>query len=82
MKISGEQPLSGRWTRAEHYVILAILHYTCGEMENGVLDQLDNIADVYSAVVEVVLNNDIQVSLAAKSPTQIKANGSVNILPV
>jgi hypothetical protein len=61
------------------------------------LDQLeiDQISDIYCDAVEVVVNNNILISLAPKSPIQIKAKlqqcmkeeqllkecGSVNILP-
>ena len=99
MKTSGEQPLCGRWTRTEHYVLLAILQCTFHNKECRNLDQLEIdqlMSEIYSTVVEVVVNNNILISLAPKTPTQIKAKlqqcikeeqllkecGSVNILPL
>lgn len=97
MKLSDEQPLCGRWTRTEHYVLLAILQCMFHNKEYCNLDQLeiDQISDIYCDAVEVVVNNNILISLAPKSPIQIKAKlqqcmkeeqllkecGSVNILP-
>ena len=96
MKSSGELPLLGKWTRTEHYVLLVILHYLCGDKISSSMDQLDSIVDIYNTVVKVVVKNDILLSIAPKSQTQIKAKiqqclkeqnllkecGIVNILPV
>ena len=81
----------------EHYVFLAILQYLHQNNECGTSEELiiGKITDFYSTVMDVVVNNDILISLAPKTPSQIKAKlrqftkeerlkecGSVNILPL
>jgi hypothetical protein len=70
MKACGEQPLSGKWTQIEHYILLAILHYLCDEKRHRITDPLDVVTNVYETVVDVVTNNDIRVSLYS---TQVKS---------
>ena len=98
MKAAGEQPLTGCWNRSESFILLGIIRYICGRNQcntSGVLGKLDDISGIYDAVLEIVKKGQIQLSLSAKSATQIQAKirhiikeeqlvaecGSVNILP-
>ena len=83
----------------EHYVLLAILRHELGGKE-FTIDVIKNVnvnkfQKTTGDVVQIVLHYDICVSLASKSPSQIKAKltqcikdfkllmlcGLVNILP-
>ena len=97
MKAAGEQPLTGQWNQTESFILLGILRHVCGQYKCNmeVLDKSDIISETYSAVLEVVKRGQIELSLSAKSATQIRAKlrhlvkeeqlvaecGSINILP-
>ena len=81
----------------EYYILIAILQSQSGgkEFTSDLLNHVSNILDVYNDVVQVVVHYNLNISLAAKSPTQVNAKlrqclkefetlkdcGFVNILP-
>ena len=74
MKIEGEQPLSGQWTPAEHYVFLGIINYLKNVRH---ITDIDNyagtITDIYSIVLRHLQKEHFSISLTAKSLLQIRA---------
>ena len=78
MKICGEQPISGRWTTIEHYVLLAIIYNVCDKNTMN-FDKIDTISDTYREILDFVIKHNIPVSLAGKSSVQIKAKMQQNL---
>ena len=100
MQASDKQPTCGWWTSMEQYMLLAILRHELGGKE-FTIDVINNVnveknSEKYRDVVQIVLHYDICISLASKSPSQLKAKltqcikvfkllklyGLVNILPL
>ena len=74
MRSVGEQPLTGQWAADEHYVLLGIINMAkCTGKFTNLSQSIPLITEIYSLVLELAMNNDIHISLSAKTSSQVRA---------